>query len=99
MISKTFKTTIVRNGSICFIPLTFDPREVFGKVRAPVKVTAERLHLPQHDRRDGWAAVRTAAEEQPGSSRDSRATRPSAWSLRLIPKHARSSRPRILSRR
>lgn len=39
MISKTFKTTIVRNGSICFIPLTFDPREVFGKVRAPVKVT------------------------------------------------------------
>ena len=39
MISKTFKTTIVRDGSICFIPLTFDPREVFGKVRAPVKVT------------------------------------------------------------
>lgn len=37
--SKTFKTTIVRNGSMCFIPLTFDPKELFGKVRAPVKVT------------------------------------------------------------
>ncbi len=39
MTSKTFKTTIVRNGSICYIPLTFDPRDVFGKTRAPVKVT------------------------------------------------------------
>ena len=39
MPSKTFKTTIVREGSICFIPLTFDPKEVFGQVRAPVKVT------------------------------------------------------------
>jgi hypothetical protein len=37
--SKTFKTTIVRDGSMCFIPLTFDPKPVFGKVRAPVKVT------------------------------------------------------------
>ena len=39
MTSKTFKTTIVRNGSMCFIPLTFDPQPVFGKLRAPVKVT------------------------------------------------------------
>src|SRR5438874_1600671 len=39
MTSKTFMTTIVRNGSICFIPLTFDPKAVFGKVRAPVKVS------------------------------------------------------------
>jgi len=36
---KTFKTTIVRDGSMCFIPVPFDPRPVFGKVRAPVKVT------------------------------------------------------------
>ena len=36
---KDFKTTIYRNGSMCFIPLTFDPRPVFGKVRAPVRVT------------------------------------------------------------
>jgi hypothetical protein len=39
MSSKTFKTTIVRDGSMCFIPLTFDPRAVFGRVRAPVRVT------------------------------------------------------------
>jgi hypothetical protein len=37
--SKTFKTTIYRNGSTCFIPLTFDPVSVFGKIRVPVKVT------------------------------------------------------------
>lgn len=37
--SKTFRTTIVREGSMCFIPVTFDPRSVFGKARAPVKVT------------------------------------------------------------
>src|SRR5262249_53829096 len=39
MPSKTFTTTIVRNGSMCFIPLTFDPKDVFGKIRVPVKVT------------------------------------------------------------
>ena len=38
-ISKTFTTTIVRDGSTCFVPLTFDPRSVFGRVRIPVKVT------------------------------------------------------------
>jgi hypothetical protein len=36
---KTYKTTIHRNGSICFIPVPFDPKPVFGRVRAPVKVT------------------------------------------------------------
>ncbi len=36
---KTFQTTIVRDGSICFIPVPFDPAPVFGKIRAPVKVT------------------------------------------------------------
>jgi len=36
---KTFTTTIVRDGSMCFIPVPFDPQPVFGKVRAPVKVT------------------------------------------------------------
>ena len=39
MASKTFRTTIVRNGSMCFVPLTFDPKAVFGRIRAPVKVT------------------------------------------------------------
>jgi hypothetical protein len=39
MNAKTFTTTIVREGSACFIPLPFDPRSLFGKVRAPVRVT------------------------------------------------------------
>jgi hypothetical protein len=39
MSSKTFKATIVRDGSMCYIPLAFDPRTVFGKIRAPVRVT------------------------------------------------------------
>jgi hypothetical protein len=37
--TRTFKTTIFRDGSTCFIPLTFDPKAVFGTLRAPVKVT------------------------------------------------------------
>jgi hypothetical protein len=36
---KTFRTTLFRDGSTCFIPVPFDPRPVFGKVRAPVEVT------------------------------------------------------------
>src|SRR3954452_8373504 len=39
MTSKTLTTTIVRDGSMCFIPLTFDPRPVFGRMRAAVRVT------------------------------------------------------------
>jgi hypothetical protein len=39
MPSRTFTTRIVREGSACFIPVPFDPKSVFGKVRAPVKVT------------------------------------------------------------
>jgi hypothetical protein len=39
---KSFETTIVRDGPMCFIPVPFDPRPVFGKVRAPVKVTLGR---------------------------------------------------------
>jgi hypothetical protein len=37
--SKTFRTKIVREGSMCFISVPFDPKPVFGKIRAPVKVT------------------------------------------------------------
>jgi hypothetical protein len=39
MASKTFKATIYRDGSMCFIPVPFDPAAVFGKLRAPVTVT------------------------------------------------------------
>jgi len=36
---KTFKAMIVREGSMCFIPVPFDPKPVLGRVRAPVRVT------------------------------------------------------------
>jgi Bacteriocin-protection, YdeI or OmpD-Associated/Domain of unknown function (DUF1905) len=39
MPSKTITVKIYRNGGICFIPITFDPRVIFGKVRAPVRVS------------------------------------------------------------
>jgi hypothetical protein len=39
MATKTYKATIMRHGSSCFIPVTFDPKAVFGKMHAPVKVT------------------------------------------------------------
>ena len=39
MREKRFKARIVRDGSACFIPLPFDPKEAFGKTRAPVRVT------------------------------------------------------------
>jgi hypothetical protein len=39
MPSKTYTTTIFRDDSICFVPVPFDPKEAFGKARAPVKVT------------------------------------------------------------
>ena len=37
--SQRITVTIFRDGSMCFIPITFDPKSVFGKIRAPVKVT------------------------------------------------------------
>jgi Bacteriocin-protection, YdeI or OmpD-Associated/Domain of unknown function (DUF1905) len=39
MASKVVKVKIVREGGMCFIPVPFDPKAVFGMVRAPVKVT------------------------------------------------------------
>jgi hypothetical protein len=36
---KTVTVTIYREGSLCLIPVNFDPTAAFGKIRAPVKVT------------------------------------------------------------
>ena len=36
---KTVTVTIHREGAVCFIPVHFDPKTVFGKIRAPVRVT------------------------------------------------------------
>lgn len=39
MAETRFQTTVVREGPMCFLPVPFDPKAVFGKVRAPVIVT------------------------------------------------------------
>ena len=39
MASKTFKTTLLRDGAMSAVPVPFDPKPVFGKARAPVRVT------------------------------------------------------------
>jgi hypothetical protein len=39
MLQKTVRVTIYREGSACYIPVNFDPKAVFGKIRVPVKVT------------------------------------------------------------
>jgi len=39
MKSETIEVTISCERSSCSIPVTFDPKVAFGKVRAPVKVT------------------------------------------------------------
>src|SRR5436189_780558 len=39
MTAKTVRVQIVRDGSMCFIPVPFDPKPLFGKTRAPVTVT------------------------------------------------------------
>jgi hypothetical protein len=37
--AKTVTVEIYRDGSMCFIPVPFDPKATFGRVRAPVRVT------------------------------------------------------------
>ena len=39
--SRTFSATVVRDGPSCFVTLPFDPKVVFGKVRAPVVATVD----------------------------------------------------------
>ena len=42
--TRSFKTAVYREGSMCFIPVPFDPRPVFGKVRA-LSYTHQREHV------------------------------------------------------
>ena len=39
MKSKTARVKLQRDGAMCHVPVPFDPKLAFGKVRAPVKVT------------------------------------------------------------
>ena len=63
MSSKTFKTTILRDGSMCSIPLTFDPKAVFGKVRAPVRVTLNGYTFRSTIAAMGGPAVHPVSQE------------------------------------
>ena len=46
MSSKTFKTTLLHEGNLTGIEVPFDPKTVFGKTRAPVKVTLNGYTYP-----------------------------------------------------
>ena len=39
MPARTYTTALLRDGVMCAIPVPFNPKTVFGKVRAPVRVT------------------------------------------------------------
>src|SRR5262245_17650480 len=39
MPSQTVRVTVFRDGGMCYVPVPFDPKSVFGKVRAPVRVS------------------------------------------------------------
>lgn len=39
----TVAVTTYREGSTCFIPVNFNAKAVFGRIRAPVRGHAERL--------------------------------------------------------
>jgi len=37
--ARTVRVTLLRDGAMCAIPVPFDPKQAFGKARAPVSVT------------------------------------------------------------
>lgn len=39
MASERVRVTLLGDGSMCAVPVPFDPKAVFGRVRAPVRVT------------------------------------------------------------
>ena len=43
MSKKTYKATLVKDGPMCLVPVPFDPKPVFGKVRAPVVITLDTI--------------------------------------------------------
>lgn len=45
MAEKKIRVKIGRQETACFIPVAFDPKPIFGKVRAPVKVTLNGYHF------------------------------------------------------
>jgi len=42
MKAKTVRVKLKRDGAMCHVPVPFDPKAAFGKVRAPVTITLNR---------------------------------------------------------
>jgi hypothetical protein len=66
---KTYRTTIHRDGTMCAIPVPFDPKPLFGKTRAPVKVTLNaytfRSTISKYGE-DHWIPLRKSNREAAG---------------------------------
>jgi hypothetical protein len=89
--TKRFRTTLVRDGSACFVPIGFDPKPLFGKVRAPVKAT-----LAGYTYRStiGYTHRREHVEALEGAKRaDTRARRLAAIVQAMTASAARASAP------
>jgi hypothetical protein len=68
-IKKTYQTTIHREGIMCAIPVPFDPKPVFGKTRAPVKVTLNKYTFRSTISKygeDHWIPLRKSNREAAG---------------------------------
>jgi hypothetical protein len=79
---------------MCFIPVTFDPRSVFGKLRVPVKVTVNgytyRSTIAAMGDRRAFRCGRAIVKP-----RDWKAVRRSRFAWTSTPTSAKSRRPRI----
>ena len=68
-VKKTYRTTLFREGSMCAIPVPFDPKPVFGKTRAPVNVTLNgytfRSTISKYGE-DHWIPLRKSNREAAG---------------------------------
>lgn len=70
---KSYRTTIHRDGAMCAIPVPFDPKPLFGKTRAPVRVTLAgytfRSTISKYGE-DHWIPLRKSHREAAGLEGD-----------------------------
>ena len=69
---QTFSGTVVRDGPSCYVLLPFDPKAVFGTVRAPVVVTIAGYTFRSRIVAMGGPILRGAAGEPPQGRRPRR---------------------------
>lgn len=68
MTARTFTIALMRDGSMCAIPVPFDPAAVFGKVRAPVTVdiNGHRFRSTISSMDGYWVPLRRSNREAAG---------------------------------